>query len=163
NPVIGVRSFGTDAGLVGRHVAAFVRGLQRQGVAACAKHFPGHGSTEEDSHLELPVVNHDVDDGLPPFRAAIEAGVRTIMTAHVLVPAPDDVPATVSPAILRGLLRAELGYDGLVIADALEMKGLSETVGVERGAVLALNAGVDAVLVGHDLGEDAVAAIQAAL
>ncbi len=163
NPVIGIRSFGTDPDLVSRHVAAFVRGLQRQGVAACAKHFPGHGSTEQDSHLELPVVTDDIRDGLPPFRAAIEAGVQTIMTAHVLVPALDDVPATVSPAILRGLLREELGYDGLVIADALEMKGLSDTVGVERGAVLALQAGVDAVLVGHDLGEDALAAIQAAL
>jgi beta-N-acetylhexosaminidase len=85
------------------------------------------------------------------------------MTAHVLVPALDDLPATVSPVILRGLLREELEYDGLVIADALEMKGLSDTVGVERGAVLALRAGVDAVLVGHDLGEEAVAAIHAAL
>jgi beta-N-acetylhexosaminidase len=163
NPVIGIRSFGTDPGLVSRHVAAFVRGLQRQGVAACAKHFPGHGSTEQDSHLELPVVTDDIREGLPPFRAAIGAGVQTIMTAHVLVPALDDVPATVSPRILQGLLREELGYDGLVIADALEMKGLSDSVGVERGAVLALNAGVDAVLVGHDLGEGSVAAIQAAL
>ena len=163
NPVIGIRSFGTDPALVARHVAAFVRGLQRQGVAACAKHFPGHGATEQDSHVELPVVTEDIRDGLPPFRAAIEAGVQTIMTAHVLVPALDDLPATVSPVILRGLLREELGYDGLVIADALEMKGLSDTVGVERGAVLALRAGVDAVLVGHDLGEEAVAAIHAAL
>ncbi len=163
NPVIGIRSFGTDPALVARHVAAFVRGLQRQGVAACAKHFPGHGATEKDSHVELPVVTGDIRDGLPPFRAAIEAGVQTIMTAHVLVPALDDLPATVSPVILRGLLREELGYDGLVIADALEMKGLSDTVGVERGAVLALRAGVDAVLVGHDLGEEAVAAIHAAL
>jgi beta-N-acetylhexosaminidase len=163
NPVIGIRSFGADADLVARHVAAFVRGLQRQGIAACAKHFPGHGSTEQDSHLELPVVTDDIREGLPPFRAAIEAGVQTIMTAHVLVPALDDVPATVSPAILQGLLRKELGYDGLVIADALEMKGLSDTVGVEQGAVLALRAGVDAVLVGHDLGEGSVAAIQAAL
>ncbi len=163
NPVIGIRSFGADPALVARHVAAFVTGLQSQGVAACAKHFPGHGSTEQDSHLELPVVLGDVHDGLPPFRAAIEAGVRSIMTAHVRVPDLDDVPATVSPAIMEGLLREELGYKGLVIADALEMKGLSETIGIEQGAVLAITAGVDALLVGHDLGEDAVAAVQAAL
>ncbi len=163
NPVIGIRSFGANAELVARHVAAFVTGLQSRGVAACAKHFPGHGATEQDSHLELPVVTGDVGDGLLPFRAAIEAGVRSIMTAHVRAPELDDLPATVSPAIIAGLLRGELGYKGLVIADALEMKGLSETIGIERGAVLALVAGVDALLVGHDLGEDSVAAVQAAL
>jgi beta-N-acetylhexosaminidase len=163
NPVIGIRSFGAEADLVARHVAAFVTGLQSCGVAACAKHFPGHGSTEQDSHLELPVLTGDVRDGLPPFRAAIEAGVQTMMTAHVRVPELDDAPATVSRPVVQGLLREELGYDGLVIADALEMKGLSETIGVERGAVLALAAGVDALLVGHDLGEGSVAAVQAAL
>ena len=163
NPVIGIRSFGSDPELVARHVAASVRGLQRQGVAACAKHFPGHGSTEQDSHLELPVVVGDAREGLPPFRAAIEAGVKTIMTAHVRVPALDDAPATVSPAVVQGLLRDVLGFDGVVIADALEMKGLSDSVGIERGAVLALEAGVDALLIGHDLGEDAVEAVQRAL
>ena len=163
NPVIGIRSFGPDAELVARHVAAFVTGLQSQGVAACAKHFPGHGSTEQDSHLELPVVAGDAREGLPPFRAAIAAGVQTIMTAHVLVPALDNAPATVSRAVVQRLLRTELAYDGLVIADALEMKGLSESVGIERGAVLSLAAGVDALLVGHDLGEDAVEAVQRAI
>ena len=163
NPVIGIRSFGSDPELVARHVAASVLGLQRQGVAACAKHFPGHGSTEQDSHLELPVVVGDAREGLPPFRAAIEAGVKTIMTAHVRVPALDDAPATVSPAVVQGLLRDVLGFDGVVIADALEMKGLSDSVGIERGAVLALEAGVDALLIGHDLGEDAVEAVQRAL
>ncbi|HEX4521116.1 MAG TPA: glycoside hydrolase family 3 protein [Gaiellaceae bacterium] len=163
NPVIGSRSFGADAHLVARHVAAFVDGLQSQGVAGCAKHFPGHGSTEQDSHLELPVVTGDVREGLEPFRAAIAAGVQTIMTAHVRVPELDDAPATASRRIIHGLLREELGYNGLVIADALEMKGLSETIGIERGAVLALAAGVDALLVGHDLGEDAVKAVQGAL
>jgi beta-N-acetylhexosaminidase len=132
-------------------------------VAACAKHFPGHGSTEQDSHLELPLVVGDAREGLPPFRAAIEAGVKTIMTAHVRVPALDDAPATVSPAVVQGLLRDVLGFDGVVIADALEMKGLSDSVGIERGAVLALEAGVDALLIGHDLGEDAVEAVQRAL
>ncbi len=163
NPVIGIRSFGTSSELVARHVAAFVTGLQSQGVAACAKHFPGHGSTEQDSHLELPVVTGDFRDGLLPFRAAIGAGVQTIMTAHVRVPELDDAPATVSRAVVHDLLRVELGYSGLVIADALEMKGLSDSVGVERGAVLSLTAGVDTLLVGHDLGEEAVEAVQGAI
>jgi beta-N-acetylhexosaminidase len=163
NPVIGIRSFGASPELVARHVAAFVTGLQSQGVAACAKHFPGHGDTEQDSHLELPTANGDVRDGLEPFRVAIAAGVQSIMTAHILVPELDDVPATLSRAVITGLLREELGYDGLVIADALEMKAVSSTSGVARGAVLALSAGVDAVLIGHDLGVEAVAAVQSAL
>jgi beta-N-acetylhexosaminidase len=163
NPVIGARAFGSDPALVARHVAAFVRGTQSRHVAACAKHFPGHGATEQDSHLELPVVTGDVSAGLEPFRAAIEAGVRTIMTAHVHVPALDDAPATLSKAIVQGLLRGELGYNGVVMADALEMKAVSATVGVEESAVRALDAGVDALCVGHDLGEEAVDAIRAAL
>jgi beta-N-acetylhexosaminidase len=163
NPVIGIRAFGASAELVARHVAAFVAGLQRQRVAACAKHFPGHGSTEQDSHLELPVVAGDLRDGLQPFRAAIDAGVKTIMTAHVRVPSLDELPATLSGPVIRGLLREELGYDGLVIADALEMKAVSATVGVEKGAVLAIAAGVDALLIGHDLGAEAVSAVQRAL
>jgi beta-N-acetylhexosaminidase len=162
NPVIGVRSFGADASLVARHVAAYVTGLQSTGVAGCAKHFPGHGATNRDSHLELATVAGDVADGLPPFRAAIEAGVQSIMTAHVRVPTLGDDPATVNPRVLA-LLREDLGYQGLVIADALEMKGLSETVGVEEGAVRALEAGVDALIVGRDLGEDAVARVREAL
>jgi beta-N-acetylhexosaminidase len=160
NPVIGTRAFGGSQELVARHVTAFVRGLQRQGVAACAKHFPGHGSTERDSHLELPVVTGDVADGLLPFRAAIAAGVEAIMTAHVRVAALDEAPATLSPRVVRQLLRDELGYDGLVLADALEMKAVSATVGVARGAVLALAAGVDAVLLGHDLGAETLALVQ---
>ena len=163
NPVIGIRSFGSDYDLVSRHVAAFVHGLQGQGVAACAKHFPGHGTTEADSHLELPVVTDDVRPGLEPFRAAIAAGVDSIMTAHVLVPALDELPATLSRDVVGGLLRDELGYDGLVIADALEMKAVSATYGIERSAVLAIAAGVDALLIGHDLGEGAVQAVRTAL
>src|SRR5262245_54524293 len=127
NPVIGIRSFGSEPELVGRHVAAFVTGLQSQGVAACAKHFPGHGDTAQDSHLELPTYRGDVGDGLAPFRAAIDAGVRSIMTAHIRVSALDDAPATLSPRIVTGLLREELGYDGLVLTDALEMKAVSGT------------------------------------
>jgi beta-N-acetylhexosaminidase len=163
NPVIGIRSFGASYELVARHVAAFVRGLQAQGVAACAKHFPGHGTTEADSHLELPVMSDDVHPGLEPFRAAIDAGVASIMTAHILIPELDDVPATLSRTIISGLLREELAYDGLVIADALEMKAVSETYGIERSAVMAIAAGVDALLIGHDLGEKAVDACRAAL
>ena len=163
NPVIGIRSFGSDPALVARHVAAFVRGLQRQGVAACAKHFPGHGDTAQDSHLELPTAGGDIRAGIEPFRAAIAAGVQSLMTAHIRVPALDDAPATLSPRIVTRLLREQLGYDGLVIADALEMKAVSSTYGVARSAVLALTAGVDTVLIGHDLGVEGVAEVQSAL
>src|SRR5262249_12475120 len=107
-------------------------------------------------------VSGDVLDGLPPFRAAIDAGVQSIMTAHVRVPALGDDPATVNPLVL-GLLRGDLGYDGLVISDALEMQGLSGTLGVDEGAVRALEAGVDALVVGRDLGEDAVARMRDAI
>ena len=160
NPVIGTRAFGSDPALVARHVAAWTRGLQSRNVAACAKHFPGHGSTEQDSHLELPALVGDVHDGLEPFRAAIGAGVRSIMTAHIKV---HELPATVDASIIRELLRDELGFDGVIMADALEMKGVSSVFGVEQAAVRALNAGVDALCVGHDLHEEAVESIRAAL
>jgi beta-N-acetylhexosaminidase len=160
NPVIGSRAFGSDAELVARHVAAFVQGTQRRGVAACAKHFPGHGSTEQDSHLELPTLRGDVAVGLPPFAAAVEAGVQSIMTAHIRV---DELPATVDSAILGGLLRGQLGFGGVVIADALEMKGVSAMFGVAEAGVRALQAGCDAVIVGHDLGEDDVEELRDAL
>jgi beta-N-acetylhexosaminidase len=167
NPVIGVRSFGSDPSLVGRHVAAFVEGLQAAGVAACAKHFPGHGATTVDSHLGLPRVDAALETlltrELPPFRTAVEAGVAAVMSAHILVPALDDVPATVSSAVLTGLLREEVGFGGLVITDALEMRGLSDSVDVEAGAVLALAAGADALCLGHDLGAESVAAVHAAV
>ena len=160
NPVIGTRAFGSDAHLAARHVAAWITGLQSRGVAACAKHWPGHGSTKEDSHLELPVLVGDLEAGLEPFRAAIAAGVKSIMTAHIRV---HDLPATIDPALVQGLLRDQLGFDGVVMADALEMKAVSATYGVETSAVRALAAGVDALCVGHDLGEDAVDRIRAAL
>jgi beta-N-acetylhexosaminidase len=160
NPVIGTRAFGDDAGLVARHVAAWVRGLQGAGVAACAKHFPGHGSTEQDSHLELPVLAGELEDGLPPFRAAIDAGVRSLMTAHISV---NGLPATVDPEIDTALLREELGFGGVLVADALEMKGVSAVYGVEQAGVLALTAGCDAVIVGHDVHGEAVERLVAAL
>jgi beta-N-acetylhexosaminidase len=156
NPVIGVRSFGSEPELVARHVAAFVSGLQRTGVAACAKHFPGHGDTAQDSHLELPVVAGRVEDALRPFRSAVAAGVRAIMTAHVRVPELGDMPATMNSRVLQALLRGELRFTGLVITDALEMRAISETVGVERAAAAALAAGADALCLGRDLAAEPV-------
>jgi len=156
NPVIGIRSFGADAKRVSRHVAAFVRGTQSAGVVACAKHFPGHGDTDVDSHLELPTVEMLSDAALLPFRAAIDAGALSIMTAHIRVAALGDAPATTNPVVLHQILRGELGFTGMVMADALEMRAISATVGVEEGAVRALQAGADALCLGHDLGEDAL-------
>lgn len=163
NPVIGIRAFGADAELVARHVAAFVRGLQSVGVAACAKHFPGHGDTAEDSHLELPVVESLDADALLPFRSAIEAGVQSIMTAHIVVRSVGDTPATMSREILHDLLREELGYAGMVMTDALEMRAISATVGVEHGAVHAIAAGADALCLGHDLFDESVVSVRDAL
>jgi beta-N-acetylhexosaminidase len=150
NPVIGVRSFGADPELVARHVAAFVRGTQDAGVAACAKHFPGHGDTSVDSHLELPTAQGDLEAALLPFRAAVEADVRAIMTGHLVVPELDGRPATLSVRILTGLLREELGFDGMIVTDALEMRAISGRLGMGEAAVGALAAGADALCLGHD-------------
>jgi beta-N-acetylhexosaminidase len=163
NPVIGIRSFGSDAALVARHVAASVEGLQTAGVAACAKHFPGHGDTSLDSHLALPSVDVLEDAALVPFRAAIAAGVLSIMTAHIVVRSLGDVPATMSREVLHDLLRSQLGFDGLVVTDALEMKAISDTVGVEEGAVRAIAAGADALCLGHDLFDESVESVRDAL
>jgi beta-N-acetylhexosaminidase len=163
NPVIGVRSFGSEPELVARHVAAFVRGTQEGGVAACAKHFPGHGDTATDSHLELPVVDELADGAMLPFRAAVEAGVGAVMTAHILVRGVDVVPATLSQTLVSGLLRGELGFDGLVVSDALEMRAISATVGMEEGAARAIAAGVDALCIGHDVDADLVGRLHGAL
>jgi beta-N-acetylhexosaminidase len=148
NPVIGDRSFGADPALVGRLGAAFIRGLQEEGVAACAKHFPGHGDTEVDSHLALPVVSHPrprlEEVELPPFRAAVAAGVASIMTAHVLLPELDErLPATLSPRIVEAMLREEMKYEGVVVSDDLEMKAISKGFGAGEAAVLAAQAGCD--------------------
>jgi beta-N-acetylhexosaminidase len=163
NPVIGVRSFGSDPELVARHVAAFVDGTQRHGVAACAKHFPGHGDTAEDSHRALAVARGDLQAALVPFRAAVAAGVRAVMTGHLVVPSLGSEPATVSRRVVTEVLRDELGFRGLVVSDALEMRALSGGVGVEEGAVQALAAGVDALCLGHDLHDDAVESVLAAV
>lgn len=155
NPVVGVRSYGEDPEMVAALGAAAVQGFQEAGVSACAKHFPGHGDTAADSHHELPLVPHSRERleqvELPPFRSAIEAGVDAVMTAHVRFPAWESggAAATLSPAILSGLLREELGFDGVVVTDCLEMNAISQTVGVGRGAVLAVAAGADMVLVSH--------------
>jgi beta-N-acetylhexosaminidase len=149
NPVIGTRSFGADSGLVARHSAAYVRGLQAQGVIGCAKHFPGHGDTAGDSHLGLPLIDYDEDSErlhLAPFRAAIDAGAKAIMTAHILFPRRDaEVPATMSHAILTGLLREELGYQGLIVTDGIDMGAISGRFGVAEGTVRAIAAGCDAI------------------
>jgi beta-N-acetylhexosaminidase len=163
NPVIGIRSFGADTELVARHVAAFVTGLQNVGVAGCAKHFPGHGDTSVDSHLALPVVESIDGTALQPFRAAIDAGVQSIMTAHIVVRTLGESPATMSREILQDLLRGELRFRGLVVSDALEMRAISATVGVEEGAVRAMAAGADALCLGHDLFDDSVLAVRDAL
>ena len=163
NPVIGIRAFGAQGELVARHVGAFVRGMQGAGVAACAKHFPGHGDTELDSHLALPVVDALEDEALLPFRAAMDAGVKSLMTAHIVVRSIGDTPATTSREILHDLLREELDFEGMVMTDALEMRAISATVGVDEGAVRAIAAGADALCLGHDLLDDAVASVRDAL
>src|SRR5690625_1475234 len=151
NPVIGLRSAGADPGLVGELTAAQVSGLQSRDVAAAAKHFPGHGGTDVDSHTGLPVVPgvpDTLDEHLEPFRAAIAAGTDIIMSAHIVVESLDpDLPATLSPRVLTGLLREELGYTGLVSTDALDMAALKQLPGnpLDDGdiAVLAIAAGAD--------------------
>jgi beta-N-acetylhexosaminidase len=153
NPVIGVRSFGAEAWRVARHTAAYIEGLQSAGVAACTKHFPGHGDTAVDSHHALPRVDVPLATlrtrELMPFRAAIAVGTKAVMSAHLLVPAIDpDLPGTLSRAVLTGLLREELGYDGLIVTDGIDMGAIADTYGIERGTVLALAAGADAICVG---------------
>jgi beta-N-acetylhexosaminidase len=152
NPVIGVRSFGSDPGLVARMVAAQVAGYRSGGVTATVKHFPGHGDTTTDSHTGVPRIGHTREEweriDLPPFREAIARGVDSIMTAHIIVPSldPSEDPATLSRPILTGILRDQLGYDGVVVTDALDMQGVRDKYGDERIPVLALKAGVDVLL-----------------
>ena len=152
NPVIGVRSFAENPRLAATLTAAQTRGYTASGVAGAAKHFPGHGNTADDSHFGLPIIHHTRQEwerlDRPPFQAAIDAGVPAIMTAHISVPAldPSEDPATLSEPIMTGILREEMGYDGVVITDALDMAGASENYGNDRVPVLALKAGVDMLL-----------------
>ncbi|MGW0563126.1 glycoside hydrolase family 3 protein [Streptomyces sp. NPDC003016] len=159
NPVIGVRSFGARTDVVSRHTAAWIRGLQSAGVAACVKHFPGHGDTNVDSHHSLPRATADAAEiartALPPFVAAMEAGVRTVMTAHMLIPAYDDeLPATLSHPIINDLLRGELGFTGLVVTDGIEMGAVSGRYGIAGATVKAVAGGADAVCVGGESAEE---------
>jgi len=156
NPVIGVRSFGSEPGAVAAHTAAWVEGLQSAGVAACVKHFPGHGDTSVDSHVALPVVGADPRAGaLQPFEAAIAAGVHAVMSAHIVAPSLSAEPATVSRRIMTTLLRdgrpAGLGFRGLTVTDGLEMKAIAN---IEEGAVEALAAGCDLLCIGGGLADE---------
>ncbi|MDF1604250.1 glycoside hydrolase family 3 N-terminal domain-containing protein [Nocardioides sp. YIM 152315] len=167
NPVIGTRSFGTEAGAVAAQVAAWVGGHQEAGAAACAKHFPGHGDTAQDSHLELPTVDADPATlrarELVPFAAVVEARVAAVMTSHIVVPALDpDLPGTLSAPVL-GLLRDELGYDGVIVSDALDMAGASAGRGIPEAAVLSLAAGADLLCIGPDKPASLVRRTQAAI
>lgn len=151
NPIIGDRALGEDAATVARLGAAIIRGLQENGVAACGKHFPGHGDTSVDSHLALPLVEHPPDRirrvELVPFREAIRADVAFMMTAHILVPSIDEQkPATLSPAVVRGMLREELDFNGVILSDDLEMKAIADAYTVPDAAVQAIAAGCDGIL-----------------
>ncbi|WP_342433050.1 glycoside hydrolase family 3 N-terminal domain-containing protein [Neobacillus sp. FSL H8-0543] len=172
NPVIGVRSYGEDPELVGKMGTAYIKGLQESGTAATAKHFPGHGDTATDSHFSLPVVPHDIDRlkavELYPFQQAMNAGIDAVMTAHVTFPNVDDstaiskkdgsvipVPATLSNKVLTGLMREEMGYNGLIITDAMNMQAIADHFGPVDAAIRTVKAGSDIVLM--PVGLDAVA------
>lgn len=156
NPVVGVRSFGEDPHQVARLATAEIRGYQEAGVATCIKHFPGHGDTATDSHRAIPVIPYDLSRleqlELVPFKKGIAAGTDGVMTAHIYFPAlmgETTLPATLSPEVVSQLLREQLGFQGIIMTDCLEMKAISETVGVGRGAVLAHKAGNDLILISH--------------
>ena len=165
SPAVGTRSFGADTGLVSRHTAAAVVGLQGAGVAACTKHFPGHGRTGTDTHQAIATIEGGLDDlrrrDLPPFEAAIKAGTLAIMPSHLRVPElTGDLPATVSGAALTGLLRGELGFTGVIVSDALEMRATREMFGIPQAAVLAVAAGTDLLCLGRDGSEDDYLAVR---
>jgi len=178
NPVVGIRSFGADPEMVGLLGSAMIRGIQSEGVIATAKHFPGHGDSQGDSHYTMPAINHSLERitavELAPFRQAIEAGVKSVMTAHILFKELDQkLPATLSPAVLDGYLRQKMGFAGLTITDAMDMHAVAQ-FGAFESVCLALQAGADLVLLGHllnqlELGQqvqpllrpDAIARIQA--
>lgn len=158
NPVIGVRSFGENPLLVADLGVAFIEGMQDEAIISCAKHFPGHGDTATDSHLALPIVRHSrrrlKEIELYPFSQAIKAGIDSIMTAHISFPTiepREKLPATLSFNVLTGLLREEMGYDGLIITDCMEMNAIVSTLGTAEGAVMTIEAGSDMVLISHTL------------
>jgi beta-N-acetylhexosaminidase len=166
NPVIGDRALADRAEDVARLGTVIIRTLQAEGIAACGKHFPGHGDSSTDSHFELPIVEHSPDRlqaiEFVPFKAAIDADVASIMTAHILVPSIDeDRPATLSPAIVDGLLKKALGFQGLVLSDDLQMKAISGRYGHSEATVGAISAGCDAVLMCAPDAEAQMAALEA--
>jgi beta-N-acetylhexosaminidase len=168
NPVIGDRALAGRADDVARLGTVIIRTLQGEGIAACGKHFPGHGDTSTDSHHELPRLEHGPDRldavELVPFKAAIAAGVASIMTAHILIPSLDEeLPGTLSPAIVDGLLKKKLGYEGLVLSDDLEMKAISGRYGHSDATVRAIAAGCDAVLMCAPRPEEQMAALEAVI
>jgi beta-N-acetylhexosaminidase len=168
NPVIGVRSFGASAELVARHVAAWTAAHEEVGVATSVKHFPGHGDVALDSHHDLPVLDIDLDllrsRELGPFAAAIAAGARTVMTSHIVVRAVDPTgPATFSAPVLQGLLRDDLGFAGVIVSDALDMRGASGSIGIPAAAVRALAAGVDLLCLGTRITDEQLTAIESAI
>ena len=168
NPVIGTRSFGSDPDLVARHAAAAVAGLQSAGVAACAKHFPGHGSTTADSHLVIATVDAPLrvlrTRDLPPFAAAIAAGVRAIMPSHLRIPElTGELPASLSRRALTDLLRGELGFTGVIVSDGLEMRAVSDRYGIPEAAVQAVIAGTDLLCLGRDQDRLSFLAVRTAL
>lgn len=156
NPVIGVRSFGENPDNVTEMGRSLMQGMQAAGLMTTLKHFPGHGDTHVDSHLDLPRIEHGIERleeiELKPFKECIEAGADTVMTAHIVFPAiekREGVPATLSKAVVTGLLRKKLGFEGVVTTDCMEMNAVADTFGTPQGAVEALNAGVDLVMVSH--------------
>jgi beta-N-acetylhexosaminidase len=157
NPVVGVRSFGEEPELVGELAAAMIEGIQSQGVAATVKHFPGHGDTASDSHHGLGAVSHTMERlhavELPPFRSALKADVKLVMTAHLAVPALDGAdapPATLSHNVIDGLLRRELGYDGIVVTDAMDMHAIRQGEYLREDTLRAAQAGADLILITSD-------------
>jgi len=168
NKIIGQRSFGKDPSMVGAMVGAFIEGIQGAGVGACAKHFPGHGATKTDSHQALPTIERSREEmegaELIPFQRAIQANVAACMSGHLLCPALDpELPATLSPAIIQGLLRKGLGFDGVVISDDLLMGALNQWGSAEERGVEALKAGVDCLLVGKGPVQGLLAALEGGL
>ncbi|MCW3794504.1 beta-N-acetylhexosaminidase [Paenibacillus sp. LS1] len=155
NPVIGVRSFGESPQSVAEYGARTIAGIQDAGIAATAKHFPGHGDTDTDSHLDLPIIAHDRERverlELIPFQAAIAEGVDAMMSAHIYFPAlePERLPVTLSQTVLSGLLRQELGYEGMIVTDCMEMDAIAVNYGTVDAAVMAVEAGADLVLISH--------------
>ena len=153
NPVIGVRSYSDNPKLVGEFASEFIRGMQESRVLACAKHFPGHGDTSVDSHYGLPVIDKDIEEireaDLYPFKVVVENGAEAVMSTHIVFEAIDEkLPATLSPAVLTGVLRGELGFDGLIVTDGMQMGAIVKNFGIAEGCVMAVKAGADLLVTG---------------